>query len=247
MSSENHVTFDPTLPRHKPILTKYLITLIIIVYILEVYYNAIYSDKTVIFLGAKWNEGITNGQLWRLVTYSFLHGNLLHLVLNIVAINIFGKEVESIYGNFKFLLIYLVSVWGSGLSSYYFSPGLAIGASGGVFGVLGSLIIYFYKQRDAVSGAKLRLKSIYTLAIINILLGFTIPRIDNFGHIGGILTGLSFSWLITPEYEFKTTTPGEKLKIFEKKISLKTILLTIIYLLLLYLITNLCIQTFKGN
>ncbi len=243
MSSENHVTFDPKLPRHKPKLTTYLIALIVIVYILEVYYNAMYNDKIIIALGAKWNEGITNGQLWRLITYSFLHGNLIHLILNIVALNVFGKEVESIFGSFKFLLIYLISVWGSGLSSYCFSPGLAIGASGGVFGILGSLITYFYKQRESVSGAKLRFKSMYTLAIINILLGFTIPRIDNFGHLGGILTGLSFTWFITPEYEFKLDSTNKSLKVFEKKITLKTILFIIIYSLLLYLITNLCIQT----
>ena len=247
MSSENHVTFDPKLPRHKPILTKYLITLIVITYILEVYYNAFYSDKMIIFLGAKWNEGITNGQVWRLITYSFLHGNLIHLVLNIAAINIFGKEVESIYGNLKFSLIYLLSVWGSGLTSYLFSPGLAIGASGGVFGILGSLIVYFYKQRDVITGAKLRFKSMYTLAIINILLGLVIPRIDNFGHLGGLLTGLSFSWFISPEYEFKIDSTSENLKVFKKNTNIKSVLLIVAYFIFLYLITFLCIQTTKDN
>ena len=203
MEPENYAEFNPTIPKHKPYLTKPIAILIILMFIIEIAFHAMYDDKAIIMLGAKWNEGIRRGEYWRFITCVFLHGNLLHLLLNAGAIFIFGKEIESVFGSLRFLLIFLLSAWGAGLASYFFSNGLAIGASGVIFGLLGSLITYFYRQREKITGATIKLKSMYTLAIINIVLGFIIPRIDNSAHIGGLVTGLISSWFISPEYEIE--------------------------------------------
>lgn len=216
MPIDPYVTFDPRIPKHKPVLTNVLLALITSMFFIEVLFNAIYSDKAIILLGAKWNEGITNGEYWRFITCTFLHGNLFHLFLNLAAMYIFGQEVESIYGTFRFLLIYLLSSWGAGLASYTFSAGIAIGASGALFGIIGGLIIFFFRQREKVTGANMKFKSMYTLVLINLALGFLLPRIDNSAHIGGLVTGLLSSWFISPEYKIEKSESNERLEVIQK-------------------------------
>ena len=200
---DKYVTFNPQIPKYQPTITKILILIISLFFLTELYLNATHSDKTLIILGAKWNEGITRGQYWRFLSCVLLHGNILHLFVNIAALYIFGREVESIFGSFRFLILFLYSSWGASLTSYIFSPGISIGASGALFGIIGGLIIFFFRQRENVSGAILRFKSMYTLVAINLLFGFLIPRIDNSAHIGGLITGLFTSLFISPEYEIK--------------------------------------------
>ncbi len=244
MELENLAEFDPSIPKHKPYLTKPIAILIIIMFIIEIIFHAMYDDKAIIMLGAKWNEGIRNGEYWRFITCVFLHGNLFHLLLNTGAMFIFGKEIESTFGSIRFLLIFLLAAWGSGLASYFYSNGLAIGASGVIFGLLGSLITYFYRQRERIAGATIRFKSMYTLAIINIILGFIIPRIDNSAHIGGLITGLISSWFISPEYKIEKNEMSNKIYIVQKKDKLRVIFGIFIMITLLSLITRLNNTTF---
>ena len=220
---DEYVTYDPRIPKHKTYLTSFLIVLIISMYFIEVSLNAVYSDKTLIVLGAKWNEGIRNGEYWRFLSSTLLHGNLFHLFVNLAAIYIFGKEVESIFGTFRYLLVYLISSWGAGLLSFTLSQGISIGASGAIFGIIGALVIFFYRQQEKLSGAKLKFKSMYTLVIINLLFGFMIPRIDNAGHIGGLLSGVISSWFIAPEYKIQKDENYQKLIIIKKPDSIRLI------------------------
>lgn len=203
MSFDDYVTYDPRLPKYKPIITKILIIFISIYFLIEILFNALYSEEAIILLGAKWNAGLANGEYWRFATSTFLHGSLLHLFLNLIALHIFGTEVESIYGSFRYVLIYVLTAWGAGLASYAFSPGLAIGASGAIFGIIGSLVVFFYRQREKIPGANLKFRAMYTLILINLVFGFMIPRIDNAGHLGGLITGLVAAWFIAPEYKLE--------------------------------------------
>lgn len=242
MPFDDYVTFDPRIPKYKPFLTNALITFILIMYVIEIFFNALYSDKAIIILGAKWNEGITNGEYWRFLSCTFLHGNLIHLFLNIAALHIFGKEVESIYGTFRFFLIYIFCSWGASLASYAFSPGVAIGASGAVFGIIGALIIFFFRQREKLSGANLRFKAMYTLVIINLLFGFMLPRIDNSAHIGGLITGLCSSWFITPQYKIEKDEIEQKLLVFQKPDSSRVISGVILAVTILFWLTKIVID-----
>ena len=238
MNDNDYVEFDPRIPKYKSVLTNIIIFWISIMFIIEIFFSALNSDKLIILLGAKWNEGITRGEYWRFLTCTFLHGNLMHLFLNLAAIYIFGKEVESIYGTFRFLIIYLLSSWGAGLASYSFSDGIAIGASGVVFGIIGSLIIFFFRQREKVTGANLKFKSMYTLVIINLLFGFLLPRIDNYAHMGGLVTGLIIGWFISPEYKIEKVEELEKLIIVRKKDLSRFLFGTLIVICLLLGITK---------
>ena len=228
----NYVIFDPKIPKHKPILTKLLIILISAMFIVEMFFTAHYGEKAIIILGAKWNEGITNGEYWRFFTCAFLHGGLMHLFLNLAGLYIFGKELESIYGSIKFLFICLLTSWGSTLASYTFSSGIAIGASGIVFGIIGSLISFYFTQKGKVTGADYKFKSMYTLVIINLILGFMMPRIDNSAHIGGIVTGLLSGWVLSPKYEIIKNKEMQKLIVIEEK-NYSRVLLGIMFLVLL--------------
>ena len=238
MQNENYVTYDPRLPKHKISLTKIIICLILLMYLAEIYFNATYSDKAVILLGAKWNEGITNGQYWRFITPTFLHGNLIHLFLNLFALHIFGTELESIYGSIKFLTVFLLTSWGAILASYTFSSGIAIGASGAVFGIIGCLVIFYFKQRGKVSGATIRFKSMYTLIIINLIFGFLIPKIDNFAHLGGLITGIFVGWLLCPEYYTEKNELTQTVIVNEKSKVFNTAIFIAIVISLLYLLTK---------
>lgn len=245
MPFDDLVTFDPKVPKEKPYLTKILIFLICFMFLIEILFNALYSDKALIILGAKWNEGITHGEYWRFLTCTFLHGHLMHLVVNVAAIYIFGQEVESLYGSFKFLLIYLLSSWGASLSSYTFSTGISVGASGAVFGIIGSLVVFFFMQREKVTGAELKFKSMYTLVIMNLALGFLLPRIDNYAHIGGLLTGSIFAYFIYPEYVIEKNEASNKLAVIKKPHTIRNILGVVFLTILLTWLTKLTVNLHK--
>lgn len=234
---EDLVTYDPRLPKCKPIISSILIVIMIIMFFVEISFSALYNDKAIILLGAKWNEGITNGEYWRFITCTFLHGSFIHLFLNIFAIYIFGQEVESIFGNFRFLLTYLISSWGASLTSYVFSNEIAIGASGAVFGIIASLVVFFYKQREKVSGATLRYKSMYTLIIINLVLGSLLPRIDNAAHLGGTIAGLVSSYFISPEYKIKNNESMQRSYVVKELNSSRLIAGTFFIIFTLYILT----------
>lgn len=234
---DEYVVFDPRIPKHKTYLTSFLIISIISMYFVEVLFNAVYSDKALIILGAKWNEGISNGEYWRFLTATLLHGNLFHLFVNVAALYIFGKEVESIFGGFRYFLIYLISSWGAGLMSFVFSQGISIGASGAIFGIIGALVIFLYRQQEKVTGAKLRFKSMYTLVIINLLFGFMLPRIDNAGHIGGLIAGLIAAWFIAPEYKIQKDETLQKITIIKKPDSIRIMSGLLIVCCLLFFLT----------
>ena len=247
MSADEYVTFDPRIPKYTPVITRAIISLIIVMYIVEIFFNALYSEKAIILLGAKWNEGITQGEYWRFITPVLLHGNLIHLLLNVIALNIFANELESIYGTLRFLLIFLLSSWGATLTSYAFSTGIAIGASGALFGIIGGLIIFFFRQREKVTGATMKFKAMYTLVIINLLLGLFLPRIDNSAHLGGLITGLTVGWFISPEYHVEKDEQHEKLLIVKKADKNRVLSGLILIITILFWLTNLTINTYLSS
>ncbi len=242
MELEDYAEFDPSIPKYKPFLTKKIAFLIIIMFIIEILSNALQDNKVIITLGAKSNPEITNGEYWRFFTCVFLHGNIFHLILNLGGLYIFGKEVESIYGTFRFFLIFIFSAWGAGLTSYLFSDGLAIGASGAIFGILGSLIVFFYKQKEKITGATIKFKSMYTVAIINIVVGFLLPHIDNSAHMGGLIAGLISSWFLSPEYKIEKDDSLNKVYIIRKKDIQKTLIGIVLTLLILYSLTYFAVK-----
>lgn len=131
--------------------------------------------------------------LYRLITSTFIHAGLFHIFFNMYALYIVGAQVERYYGKIKFLGIYFISGIVGGLFSNVFmgATSISIGASGAIFGLFGALAYFAYNYR-ALLGGFLK-SSIIPVIVINLLLGFIIPGIDVFAHIGGLLGGLLVS------------------------------------------------------
>ena len=150
--------------------------------------------------GAKDNIAIAAGdQYYRFFTMMFLHGGLLHLLFNTIALTSFGSEIERIAGTQRFLGIYFVGGLMGGVASYIFSPNPAVGASGAIFALIGAEIVFIWLNR-AVFGerAKQMLGSVGFTALANIGIGFSVPNIDNMAHIGGLIGGLLCGFCVMP-------------------------------------------------
>ncbi|WP_042350096.1 rhomboid family intramembrane serine protease [Bacillus massiliigorillae] len=172
----------------KPWFTKIFLGIQVLIFIIMEIVGSSESTATLVEFGAKYNPLMLEGEWWRFITPMFLHIGFLHLLMNSVALFYLGSEVEKIYGNARFFLIYLFAGFAGVVASFVFSNGtVAAGASGAIFGCFGALL-YF-----GIVNPKLFLRTMGTniivLILINLVLGFTISGIDNAGHIGGLIGG----------------------------------------------------------
>lgn len=153
-------------------------------------------------LGAKWGPAIEAGQYWRFLTPMVLHGGIIHLAFNSYALYALGPETERVFGTWRFLAIYLIAGFAGTLASYIRSPGLSIGASGAIFGLIGALAAFFYRAKALIGAeaSRQQVTQLVSMAAINIVLGFTIPTIDNAAHIGGMLAGAATGFALAPSY-----------------------------------------------
>lgn len=181
----------------KPIITYVLIGINVLLYLVTAYLsgNIVNSNINVlIFLGAKVNELITRGEYYRFITCMFLHGGIIHLALNMYALNSLGPLIESVYGKRKYIILYFLSGIISSVFSYIFSTGVSIGASGAIFGLFGGALVFAVKMKNSVG--KGFVTNILSVIAINLFIGFSIPNVDNFGHLGGLIGGILASLLL---------------------------------------------------
>lgn len=171
----------------KPLFTYIFMIIPIIIYFLMERDGGSQNFITLIDYGAKFNPLILEGEWWRFITPMFLHIGFLHLFMNTLALFYLGTVVERIFGNLRFLVIYLVAGFGGTLASFLFSTSLSAGASGAIFGCFGALL-YFGLIYPKLFFRTMGLNIIFVLAI-TLALGFTIPGVDNAGHIGGMIAG----------------------------------------------------------
>ena len=142
---------------------------------------------------------IRNGEIYRLLTGTFLHSDIIHLVCNCYALYIVGSQIESFYGKKKFLIIYFVSAITGSLLSMAMHDVPSIGASGAIFGLLGSLLYFGYYYR--VYLGSVIIQKTLPVILVNLLIGFMITGIDNFGHIGGLIGGVLISMALGLKYK----------------------------------------------
>lgn len=171
----------------KPVVTTILIALNIIMFLLSVF-----DYSFVINTFANYYLNVKNGEVYRLITAAFVHANILHIFFNMYALYALGPQIEKFYGRKRYLLIYLGSALLGSLLSVVLTNNVSVGASGAIFGLFGSMLYFGYKYRATLDGF-LR-SGIIPVIVINLLLGFMIPGIDVYGHIGGLLGGLVLSY-----------------------------------------------------
>src|SRR5579862_5233878 len=158
-----------------------------------------FPGRTLGAFGANYGPLTLTGDWWRLFTYMFLHGGLMHIAFNMWCLWDLGALCESLYGRWTFAAIYLTTGIAAGLASVAWNPGvLSVGASGAIFGLAGALIASFSLgefsvPRVAISGT---LRSLLFFVGFNVLFGTLSPGIDNGAHGGGLVSGLIFGALI---------------------------------------------------
>lgn len=169
----------------KPIITYSLVIINILMYIIPILFGVY---ETILDKYSIYGPAVRAGQYYRLITGTFIHANIFHLFFNCYALAILGSQLESFLGKPKYLVVYLFSaVIGSLFSVTFAGNYYSIGASGAIFGLMGSLVYFGYHYRVYLGNV---IKSqIIPLILMNLGIGFLVPGIDNSAHIGGLLGG----------------------------------------------------------
>lgn len=163
------------------------IALILINGIIE-FFSLSYGKGLFVVKGGISNDVLFNDQWYRLFTYMFIHGSLYHFLGNALSLYILGSRVEKYFGKVKMVILYLIAGLGAGILSMLFSGSLAVGASGAIFGLMAGILIYTKVTNRSVEGFDTYFVIVF--AIIGIFSGFLFDNVDNWGHIGGFVTGL---------------------------------------------------------
>ncbi|TFD92288.1 rhomboid family intramembrane serine protease [Jeotgalibacillus sp. R-1-5s-1] len=171
----------------KPLLAYIFIFLQVVMFFILEQAGGSTNPYVLIEYGAKYNPLIIEGEWWRLITPIFLHIGILHLLMNSLALYFLGPIVERIYGRFRFLLIYLTAGFTGSVMSFLFTESISAGASGAIFGLFGALL-YFGIRKPGLFFRTMG-ANVLVIILINLVFGFSIPGIDNAGHIGGLLGG----------------------------------------------------------
>lgn len=134
-----------------------------------------------------------NGEWWRLLTSTFVHGGLLHVALNMWCLLMLGPVAELAFGKIPYVAAYLATGLCASLTSTLYHPNsIGVGASGAIFGVAGMLITPLALKRLTVysTSKSSTLKMLVQFAVINLLIGAAIPVVDVSAHVGGLVAGL---------------------------------------------------------
>ena len=159
--------------------------------------------------GALTKPGVMAGEWWRLVTSMFLHVGILHIAFNAMALYALGIQLEQLIGSKRFLLIFFLTGLGGNVLTLLVNPVPSVGASGGIFGLLGALIAFFYRNRDRLGPwGQANLRSLLITAGLNFLITFSIPQVNQMAHLGGLVAGLFLGYFLSPWQVKKTIGSG---------------------------------------
>jgi len=159
------------------------------------------SGQQLVDWGALFGPLTLSDQWWRLFSSMFLHIGIVHLALNMWCLWNLGILAESLLGRWTYLASYLATGAGAGLLSLAVKPlQVSAGASGAVFGLAGVLITGLYFSKLAVPRSALQgtIRSVGLFAFYNLIIGFSIPAINNTAHLGGLGTGLLLGLAMAP-------------------------------------------------
>ncbi|GAU79757.1 rhomboid family intramembrane serine protease [Fusibacter sp. 3D3] len=184
-------------------LTEILIGINIIMFLLTTLIDFT-GGNAFLILGAKMNILIAMGQFWRLLTATFLHAGIMHLVFNMMALYILGRDIERFYGPKKYLFIYFISGLVGSAFSFLLVPNTSVGASGAIFGLFGANLYLYFVNPQAYK--RIFGTDFLILIGINLVISFVRPNIDVVGHIAGLVAGFIAAFGVGIYHE-KTFTP----------------------------------------
>ncbi len=199
-NEETSLKAEDVFKKKKPVITMVMIAINIFLFLLMyILGNGSEDTRTLMDFGALVKELVREGEFYRLLTCSFLHIGVIHLLCNMYCLYVVGSEIESFYGKTKYTIIYLGSAILGSLLSMATSSSLSAGASGAIFGLFGSLLYFGYHYRVYL-GSVIR-SQIIPLLVLNLGLGFMLPTIDNAAHVGGLVGGILISACLGVKYK----------------------------------------------
>ncbi len=190
-TEEKNRIYEKTFRKKRIVITYALIAINIIVFILSYVLGIIDTSDFSMNIA-----DVRNGEFWRLITSAFFHGGIIHLVCNMYSLYVLGTQLETFMGKWKYTVVYFLSALTSSLLSGVLNgPGVAsVGASGAIFGLLGAMLYFGYHYRLYLGSVMA--ERIIPIILLNLFIGFTMPYIDNFAHIGGLVGGLFASMMV---------------------------------------------------
>ncbi|XVF20039.1 hypothetical protein REPUB_Repub11eG0163800 [Reevesia pubescens] len=172
------------------------------------------SSSTLEKMGAlEVSKVVHRHQAWRLISCMWLHAGVFHILANMLSLVFIGIRLEQEFGFVRIGLLYLIAGFGGSLmSSLFIQTSISVGASGALFGLLGSMLSELITNWTIYANKLAALLTLILIIVINLAVGL-LPHVDNFAHIGGFLSGffLGFVFLIRPQFGYvsrKHVPPG---------------------------------------
>jgi rhomboid protease GluP len=171
-----------------------LVVALLVVFGVELATQSVGNDASLLKLGALPDNGALHGQYWRVATYSFLHFNGAHLLVNVLLLFWVGRIMENWVGISYAAAIYVSSVLSSAavillFHSMHPKAGATVGASGGIFGLLAAALIISHRHSAALLDPDSRLRTWLWIALLAGLGISLFPGISMAGHLGGLIGG----------------------------------------------------------
>ena len=198
------------MPRSAPYVTYSIIGVTVFFYVLQLLSEYLFGSDILVIYGARINEAILAGELWRFLTPALLHGSLPHIAFNMYALLSFGASLERHFGHGRFFLLYVLGAFAGNVASFLFTGGsYSVGASTSIFGLLGAEAVFLIQNRKSFPGQfRSAIGNIIFIAAINLFVIGSLPGIDRWGHVGGLVGGLMFTSFAGPLWEIEGVYPA---------------------------------------
>jgi len=196
-----------SMPQSAPYVVYSIIGVTAFFYLLQLISEWVFNIDLPLAYGARINEAIQAGELWRFLTPALLHGSPMHIAFNMYALFSFGVSLERHFGHGRFLLLYVLGAFTGNVLSFLLTDGYSVGASTAVFGLIGAEGVFLYQNRKLFAGQfGSAIQNVIFVVAINLFFGLQ-PGIDNWGHIGGLFGGVIFTWFAGPLWEIEGISP----------------------------------------
>lgn len=214
-----------SVPQRAPYVTYALIGITSLFYVLQILSIVLFSYPSAStnmdwleFYGARINEFIQAGQIWRLITPALLHGSIMHIFFNMYALFILGTNLERYFGHGRFLLLYWLAAFTGNVASFLFTSGYSVGASTAIFGIIGAEGVFLFQNRKLFGNqARRAIGNVIFVIVINLFIIGSLQFIDKWGHIGGLLGGVMFTALAGPLWDVEVGSVGQGHTLVDKR------------------------------
>lgn len=182
-----------------PTATKVVLALCILIFVISIFLSQKFGEITAaIMLGAYYKEFIfINHDFWRFLTSGFIHISFWHLLMNMLALVNIGRLMEKVFGPKKYILILLGSIIFGNAFCYILGENIvAVGLSGGLYGLLAAMLIYFINT-GLIRKPQI-MSNVINTVFINLMINL-MPNISVLGHLGGFVGGLFLALLLYPD------------------------------------------------